>query len=136
MGQNFVLGASYSYSQVGLDDDLPNIPVSVLATARQQFSSHLQVASGSVSFNLPSGFFARAELNFYAQGNSGYNPALPGDDFFQDNLYAGYRFYHRHAQIRAGILDLADSDYHLNPLTVHQEWPHQRTFTLQLSFIF
>lgn len=136
LGKNFVLGVGYSYAQVRLDDNLPGIPVAVLASARQQLNSHLQTASSSVSFNHPSGFFARAELNFYAQGNSGYHPALPGDDFFQDNLFLGYRFYHRHAQITAGILDLADSDYHLNALTIHQEWPHQRTFTLQLDFIF
>ena len=136
MGKYFVLGAGYSYSQARLDDNLPGVPTAALATAQQQFHSDLHHVSGLVVFNHPSGFFARAETHWYSQSNSGYSPALPGDNFFQENLFAGWRFDHRRIQVTAGILNLADSDYHLNPLTIHEEWPHQRTFTLQLDFIF
>lgn len=136
LGKHFVVGADYSFAQVRLDDSFPGIPTSVSASAQREMHSELHQVGGHVVFNHPSGFFARAETHWYAQSNSGYGGAMPGDSFFLENLFAGWRFAHRHAQITAGILNLFDSEYHLNPLTIHEEWPHQRTFTLQLDFIY
>ena len=61
---------------------------------------------------------------------------MPGDDFFQHNLFAGYRFAHRRAEILLGILNLAGQDYHLNPLTVYAELPRERTFMARLQLQF
>ena len=48
----------------------------------------------------------------------------------------GGRFAHRHAEIRAGILNLADTDCRLNPLNLAAELPRGRTFitSLRLNF--
>jgi len=43
----------------------------------------------SAVFNHPSGFFARAESQWYHQDNSGYTPGLAGDDFFMHNVFVG-----------------------------------------------
>ena len=52
------------------------------------------------------------------------------------NLFGGYRFFRRHAQVQVGVLNLADQDYQLNPLNLHAELPHARTFVASLQFNF
>jgi len=61
---------------------------------------------------------------------------LPGDDFWQFNLFAGYRFWQRRVQFQAGVLNLTGRDYKLNPLDLYAELPRARTFetSLQISF--
>jgi outer membrane receptor protein involved in Fe transport len=69
-------------------------------------------------YNHSCGFFARAGAIWSRQDNSGYTPARPGDDFWQFNLEAGYRFAQRRAELRVGLLNLTDQDYQLNPLNL------------------
>ena len=38
-------------------------------------------------------------------------------DFFQENLYVGWRFFHRRAELMLGLLNLSGQNYQLNPLT-------------------
>ncbi len=71
-----------------------------------------------------------------AQSNSGYQPDRPGDEVWQLNLYAGYRFLRRRGEIRLGLLNLGDQDYRLNPLNLHADLPRERTFTAQLTLAF
>ncbi len=52
------------------------------------------------------------------------------------NVYAGYRFPRRHVEIRAGILNLTDQDYHLDPLTYYVDPARRRTFEASLKFSF
>ncbi|HEY1662172.1 MAG TPA: FecR domain-containing protein [Verrucomicrobiae bacterium] len=136
VGDKFVLGASYSITRADLDDVLSAIPVSVFSTADQTERSTLQQAETYLQFNHPSGFFARAEAHWYGQANSGWTPAEPGDRFFQYNLFAGWFFAHRRAELELGILNLTGQNYHLNPLTVYQGLPTSRVFEAKLNFIF
>jgi tetratricopeptide (TPR) repeat protein len=136
VGENFVFGASYKFARVKLHDQLPQVPVSALSTADLTERSHLHQTSGYVLFNHPSGFFARAETHWYHQSNSGDPHAGPGDDFFQHNLFAGYRFAHQRAELLLGVLNLTDEDYHLSPLTTYAELPRERTFMVRLKFEF
>jgi hypothetical protein len=108
----------------------------VLATADQMEKSTLQQAEGYVQFNHPSGFFTRAEAHWYGQSNSGWTPAEPGDHFFQYNLFAGYYFAHRRAELQIGILNLTGENYNLNPLTPYQGLPTSRVFEAKLNFMF
>jgi len=136
VGEQLVLGANYRFTEAKLHDMLPGVPVSALSTADQTKRSNLHQASGYILFNGSSGFFARAETRWYDQHNSGYSPALPDGDFFQENLFAGYRFARRHAELRLGLLNLTGQNYHLNPLTVYEELPRERVFEARLSFLF
>jgi len=52
------------------------------------------------------------------------------------NLYLGYRFARRRVEILFGVLNLADQDYRLNPLTVYAELPRERVFMGRLNFTF
>jgi outer membrane receptor protein involved in Fe transport len=136
VGDKIVLGTSYSITRSDLHDVLTDIPVSVLATADQMEKSTLQQAEGYVQFNHPSGFFTRAEAHWYGQSNSGWTPAEPGDHFFQYNLFAGYYFAHRRAELQIGILNLTGENYNLNPLTPYQGLPTSRVFEAKLNFMF
>ena len=88
-------------------------------------------------FNHPSGFFARCDAIWYDQTNTGYgNPGLPGDDFWQFNLYGGYRFRRNRAEIMLGFLNITDRNYRLNPLNLHEELPRERALFARLRLDF
>ncbi len=133
---NFVFGAAYKITQSELHDMLPDIPVSVLASANQTLKATLQEIDTYLLFNHPSGFYARVEAHWYGQDNSGWTPVEPYSSFVQENIFAGYRFAHRRAELQLGILNLSGGDYDLNPLTVYQELPRKRVFEASFHFIF
>jgi outer membrane receptor protein involved in Fe transport len=85
---------------------------------------------------LDCGFFAEMESVWNRQNNQGYVVELPGDDFWQFNLYAGHRFFHRRAEVRLGILNLGNQNYRLNPLNLHDEYPRERTFFASVRLLF
>jgi len=131
LGDDLVVGASYTFDRVELGDVYPNIPVAGYDTTQH---NDLHETSGYVLFNHPSGLFARADATWYHQINS--QAGQPGDDFVQENLYVGYRFLHRHAELMFGILNLSGQDYHLNPLNTYMELPRERRYIVRLNFVF
>jgi outer membrane receptor for monomeric catechols len=87
-------------------------------------------------YNHPCGFYAQSEAHWYSQNNSGYDPAEPGDNFWQLNAFAGYHFLHRKAEVTLGLLNLTDQNYKLNPLNLYNELPRSRTLALRLQINF
>jgi outer membrane receptor protein involved in Fe transport len=71
-----------------------------------------------------------------SQSNRGYAGGLPGDDFWQQHVYVGYRFPKRQAEIRLGLLNLTDQDYQLNPLNLYAELPRERTLAVSFKLNF
>ncbi|PWU22156.1 MAG: hypothetical protein C5B50_00085 [Verrucomicrobia bacterium] len=140
LGDQFVLGAAYRLAQVDLLDQYPDVPTAdineALPDANHTVHSLLHRATGYLLFNHPSGFFTRAEAHWYHQHNSGYATPLPGDDFVQENIFAGFRFARRRAELELGLLNLSGGDYHLNPLTPYAELPRKRVFQARLAFQF
>lgn len=143
LGNNFTAGTQYRLSRARLDDDYANIPASAShffppyeLKPQQELTSTLHQVQVFAMLNHPSGFFGRVEGWWSLQSNTGYSPDRPGDDFWQFNLFAGYRFHRRRAEIRLGLLNLTDQDYRLNPLNLTPELPRHRTLTasLRLSF--
>src|SRR5205085_837483 len=105
-------------------------------SADRHESALLQQAQIQALFHHPSGFFARGETQWYRQHNSGYATSLAGDDFFQHNIYLGYRFLHRRGEIVFGVLNLTAQDYRLNPLNPYFELPRDRVFYTRLRLDF
>jgi len=97
-------------------------------------SSTLNETSLFANYNLPCGFFSQFQANWWDQANVA--PTEPGDHFWQFNLFAGYRFPRRHVEIQVGVLNLANQDYRLEPLTYYLEQAHTRTFVTSLKFNF
>jgi Tfp pilus assembly protein PilF len=139
LGRDWSLGAQYRISQAALKSDFPDVPNDLVFDnfePRQQTKAVLRQAELFVAFNHPSGFFARGEALWNDQNSGGYTPDLPGDAFWQFNAFVGYRFFHRAAELRVGLLNITGQDYRLNPLNLYQEFPYQRTLTVRLRLNF
>ena len=148
----------------GLADDLEQVPdtkfAGIVRESDRVRHSSLHEIGLSVLYNHPSGFFARAEANWFRQANddlqrralfiagvpSGFsaterrvrveNLGRPGDDFWQFNLYAGYRFHRNQCELSVGALNLTGADYQLDPLNPYVELARDRTLLVRLKMAF
>ena len=140
LGRDWALGAIYRVSRAHLTDVFTGItPADAAAnnfTRSQDYRGTLQTLDLKAIYQLPCGFFAQADSVWTTQTSEGNSPKLAAENMWQLNVLAGWRIFHRHAELTAGILNLTDQDYHLNPLNLYQETPHQRTFYTQLKFQF
>ena len=136
VSEEWSLGARYQISHAHLTGNFVDIPLPAGNSVNQDQKALLQQMSLYVNYNLPCGFFSQGQALWTAQNNMGYAPNIPGDNFWQFNVYAGYRFFHRAAEIKLGVLNLTDRDYLLNPLNLYYELPRGRTFAASFKFYF
>ena len=142
LGKQWSAGAVYSVSQADLGVDYPDLPANIKSIPKgafessQSLESMLQTVTLHANWNHPSGLFSSLEADWYHQNNYGFSSAEPGDDFWQLNAYAGYRFWHRRAEITLGLLNLTDQNYNLEPLNFYNEMAHGRTFLARLLISF
>jgi Tfp pilus assembly protein PilF len=137
IGRDWSVGARYRLSEAKLDTALPNLSgASGVSPLDQNNRAVLQHGQLFLIYNHPCGFFAEWSSDWFHQVNHGYSPDLGGDDFWQQNLFAGYVFPHRRAELRLGLLNLTDQDYRLNPLNLQSEIARGRTFTASLRLNF
>ena len=145
LGRGWAFGAKYRVSEAVLNDNFADVPDSVIGgfmnfQPRQRTRGTLQQADLTAIYNHPCGFFAEGEALWFNQSNGGYpnvtTAAEPSDDFWQFNLFAGWRFLHRKAELRAGLLNVAGQDYQLNPLNLYNEMPRARTLAIRLQINF
>jgi hypothetical protein len=131
-------GASYRLSEADFESFLTDIPRNVPGASgvNRDVTAVLHQVRLFVNFNHPTGLFASVNGLWTQQSNQGYEPDIPGDDFWQLNLYAGWRFWRRHAEVRVGLLNVTDQDYQLNPLNLYNELPRDRTLAANLKFYF
>ena len=127
-------------SQAELDEVFPDIPTTAGTAggfrARQNLAATLHQLHLFAIYNHASGFFAGGGVIWSAQRNRGYEPDQPGDNFWQGNLEAGYRFARRRAEARLALLNVAGQDYRLNPLNLTAELPRERTLVVSLRLNF
>ena len=166
-GDRWSLGIRYRLTHSELRQERPEVVTEIqsladrgaldaaLLDAHRHSEANLHEASLFAVYNHPSGFFGRAEANWYRQDNDDFvtssipptdpagqfgfvtnNQGLPGDDFWQLNLSAGYRFYRGRCEISAGILNITDSNYHLNPLNPYFDLPRERTWFVRCKLQF
>ena len=137
IGRCWSAGARYRVSQAELTGRFPELAgVAGVNALNQDERSVLHQAQIFLLFNHPSGVFGGWSSSWYRQSNVGYTPDRPGDNFWQHDIFAGYRFPHRHAEIRLGVLNLTDQDCQLNELNLHSELARHRTFTASLRLNF
>jgi hypothetical protein len=140
VGREWSFGANYRLSKAELNDRFPGIPSSAALLggfqADQDLESIIHQVQLSAYYNHPSGFFGGVSSIWTAQSNHGYTPDRPGDNFWQFNVEAGWRFFRRHLETSVALLNIADHDYRLNPLNLTTELPHERTLALRLKFNF
>jgi outer membrane receptor protein involved in Fe transport len=140
VGREWSFGARYRLSHADLEDSYPELPAdipgSVGFAARRHRRALLRQFGLNTLYAHPAGFFGQLEALWLAQDNGGDDAALKDDDFWQFNVWAGYRFARRRAEVRLGVLNLTDRDYRLNPLNLTAELPRERTFYASLRFNF
>jgi outer membrane receptor for ferric coprogen and ferric-rhodotorulic acid len=130
------VGARYRISRAELQSKFEEIPSSVFPGAQTDERATLQDLTLFARYQFPTGFFAQVDAIWRAQENHGYTPPRPREDFWQFNLFAGYRFAHRRAEVALGLLNLTGRNYRLNPLNVVSELPRQRTLVVSLKLNF
>lgn len=140
LSDEWSLGARYRLSNAELESRYPQIGAGVPQApgfeADQDNEATLHQVNLFVLFNHPSGFFSSANSIWTRQSNHGYSPDIPGDDFWQFNVEAGWRFFRRRVEARVALLNITDQDYELNPLNLTAELPRERTLALSLRFNF
>ena len=93
VGDRWSLGANYQYSFADLQTVFSAIPPSIAPQlADSRLKATLHQVQAFVIYNHPSGWFGRLEGYWVRQSNVGYLPDEPGDEIFQLNAYAGFRF--------------------------------------------
>jgi len=132
LGKQWSAGTRYRLSFADLDARYPKQPLA----PKEHWNSTLNEINLHANWNHPCGLFSILEANWYDQNNSGFTPAEPGQDFWQLNAFAGYRFWHRRAELTVGLLNLTDQDYKLEPLNLYNEMAHSRTFMTRLRINF
>jgi Tfp pilus assembly protein PilF len=139
VGRNWSFGAQYHLSQAVLNENIvgaTNLLIPPNFSPKQRLKGVLNQVDLLAVYNHPCGFYAQSEAHWYAQNNSGYAPAEPGDNFWQLNAFVGYRFPRRKAEVALGLLNLTDQNYKLNPLNLYNELPRSRTLALRLQINF
>ena len=137
LGAEWCVGARYRLTEARLSDKFPaaaNAFTFPPFQANRNLETVLHQLDLHLDFNHSSGFFARFDALWNLQSNSGYQPDEPGDEFWHLNVFAGYRFLHRKAEFRIGVLNLTDRDYRLEPLTLYNELPRGRTLLVRFQF--
>ena len=136
VGKHWSFGASYRITDADLSEHTGGLTPVLAAQMDRDWEATLHQVQLAGTFNHPCGFFASAGAVWSQQSNRGYAPDIPGDDFWQFNAYVGYRFLQRHVDVRLGLLNIGDTNYRLNPLTLYSELPRERTFAARLQFYF
>jgi tetratricopeptide (TPR) repeat protein len=141
VGKLWSFGTQYRVSDATFSENFFEMPDHFAASSSTFISRYrneaiLHQVRLNANFNHPSGFFALIEGIWNGQSNQGYTFDIPGDDFWQVNIYGGYRFFHRRAEATLALLNVNDQDYHLNPLNIHEEFPHTRTLLARLRLSF
>ncbi len=144
LSREWSFGLGYKFTRAELERTLPEVPLTVYGGAKREDQGDLHRASLFVLYNHPSGWFAQAGLSWYIQDSSvltypGGTPSrtsIPGEEFPQLDLLAGYRFKNQRGEIALGVLNLTGEDYHLNPINLYQELPRERVFYARLRLRF
>jgi tetratricopeptide (TPR) repeat protein len=158
LGENWSLGARYRYTRSHFHEQVPDLKAALLTTddshvadlaasAEMRRESDLHELNIFALYNHPSGFFATSEAKWYKQDNDTLkgldrglnrfaNSGPPGDDFWQFNVIAGWRFYRNQCEVSCGCLNINDTDYKLDPLNPYVELPRSRTLVVRAKISF
>jgi Flp pilus assembly protein TadD len=135
-GDCFAFGARYVLTEAELDGQFTDIPTAAPGVPNQDVAATLHQVWLYGIFNHPCGWFAELDGVWSSQSNHGYAGTEPGDHFWQLDLFGGYRLWHRRVEARVGVLNVTDRNYQLNPLTLYNELPRERTFVAELKLFF
>jgi Tfp pilus assembly protein PilF len=132
------LGAAYRLTVANVayaNNILPNfgLPSTAYKVNNQSTLDQINLFA---NFYLPCGFFSQFQAQWWLQNDRGFVVNEPGDQFWQFNVFAGYRFPRRHVEVQVGVLNLGNRNYRLDPLTYYIDPAHERMFVANFKFNF
>jgi hypothetical protein len=140
IGKDVSVGARYTLTAV---DVTANDFSTVTGTTYMQNHENSTLNEFSLfgNYYLPCGFFSQFQANWWIQHNAYNNFAAggvsePGNDFWQCNLFAGYRFPRRHIEMAIGLVNMFNQGYNIDPVTYYLEQARTRTLVASLKFNF
>jgi hypothetical protein len=143
IGKEVSVGARYTLTAVDVtaDDTSPATPGATYVQNHE--NSTLNEFSLFGNYYVPCGFFSQLQGNWWIQHNAfnyysstGAPLSEPGADFWQFNLYAGYRFPRRHIEMAIGLVNMFNTGYNVDPVTYFLEQARTRTLMASLKFNF
>jgi Tfp pilus assembly protein PilF len=136
LGAEWALSARYRLADAAWRAAYVGVPASVDPSARTSEAALLHQADLAVYYQHSSGFFGQAEARWRRQDNREDAAALRDDDFWQFDVWVGWRLARRRVEIAVGGLNLTDRNYRLNPLNATADLPHERLFATRLRWSF
>lgn len=141
VGDNFSLGASYQVAQAKLEQRYKIDP------AYCDGNGDCQSRYEGVLHNLSFDFMAYHSTGFYGGAVATWRlqrdlveteipGALSAEDFWQFDVYAGWRSRGRRVECQVALLNLTGQDYRLHPINFFLDPPRERTLALSLRFHF
>jgi Tfp pilus assembly protein PilF len=139
IGNELSVGVGYhlTSANVSYENQLLNVPASEV-NGRYKISNEatLNRLDLFANYYLPCGFFSQIQLDWWKQADMGFSTPEPGANFWQLNLFAGYRFPRRHMEVMVGLLNATAQNYQLDPLTYYIDPAHTRTLEASFKFSF
>ncbi len=147
LGDDWFVGLLYRLSASELHSAYPTLagtPASAFfAPAHVDTEALLQQIQLASRCQFASGLFAEGQAIWTRQSDVnvdyralGVRQRLGDEDFWQFNLWAGWRLARRRVEWTAGLLNLADANYRLHPVSVHADLPRSRTLVIRLRLNF
>jgi outer membrane receptor protein involved in Fe transport len=140
LGQDLSLGARYTLTAVDVSvNDLSSVTGATYLQNHENSTLNEFTLFGN--FYLPCGFFSQATANWWIQHNAYNNftaggASEPGNNFWQCNIFAGYRLPRRHVELAVGLVNIFNQGYNIDPATYFLEQARTRTFVATLKFNF
>jgi hypothetical protein len=129
-------GTRYRFTQSELDRRLSEVSTAVFPGAKTHEEADLHQLTLFLQQEFASGLYGLFQARWNHQSNDGYTPGRPVEDFWQFDVFVGWRFWRNHVDATVGLINLSDQDYRLNPLTPYNDISRQREFVARLRFNF
>jgi hypothetical protein len=139
LGQCWSAGIQYTWTESDLSSRYADFDSDYFEESRQwglrladgHGRSHLDRVVFTGAFNHPAGGFARWDSTWTRQENELDAAGYSGDAFWQHDLWLGWRFARRQAELAVGLLNVTDQDYRLYPLNWYVDTYRARTVVLR-----
>lgn len=135
IGERWTVGVRYEVTGAQFRRTHPTVSDTINFADVRTTRAVLHVAGVDALYRHPSGIFAAASADWWAQRFSASSGLLE-DDFPFTRISLGYRFPRRRAELTVGVLNVTDQDYRLHPLNLYPELARERTIFTRLDLSF